>query len=370
MKRSTAALLILLRLAIGWHFLAEGWHKLHTHLTGPTESVTGKVQPWSSEGYFREGAGPLARLIRGWMRDPDDEALGRLVAVPVPEGQDPATYPPKKQVPPLLEADWQGYLDRFSAHYAISPEQRAEAQQRLEQAEAHLVACWLTRDTVDSGTKGVRKKFQSASYERKRSIPFRIAEYQARLREVRNLVTRDMPLLGKDVEGRRLLQAKAEVAELRNGLLRELDEQTRDYHDSLADLLTPEQKEAGPVPDPEPPWLLTWINRLTAWGLTLLGLFLVMGVFTRTSCVLAALFLLMTYLCTPPWLWMPTAPNSEGFYLFVNKNVVEMIALLALATTPSGRWFGIDAFLHDLARSFRARRQAGPSGPAAASPPA
>ena len=62
--------------------------------------------------------------------------------------------------------------------------------------------------------------------------------------------------------------------------------------------------------------------------------------------MLAAGFLLMTYFIAPPWPWLPTPPNVEGNYLYVNKNVVEMFALLALATTASGRWFGVDALVH------------------------
>ena len=54
----------------------------------------------------------------------------------------------------------------------------------------------------------------------------------------------------------------------------------------------------------------------------------------------------MTYLAAPPFPWLPTPPNSEGNYLYINKNVVEMFALLVLATTASGRWFGVDALIH------------------------
>jgi len=32
--------------------------------------------------------------------------------------------------------------------------------------------------------------------------------------------------------------------------------------------------------------------------------------------------------------------RCEGSYLFVNKNVIEMVALLALMTTRSGKWAG------------------------------
>ncbi len=54
----------------------------------------------------------------------------------------------------------------------------------------------------------------------------------------------------------------------------------------------------------------------------------------------------MTYLTIPPWPWLPTPPMSEGSYLFVNKNVVEMLALCVLATTYTGRWFGVDGLIY------------------------
>ena len=53
----------------------------------------------------------------------------------------------------------------------------------------------------------------------------------------------------------------------------------------------------------------------------------------------------MTYVTVPAFTWLPEPPQNEGNYVFVNKNVVEMMALLVIAATPSGRWFGGDAFL-------------------------
>ena len=60
MLRSTIVFLVLLRLAIGWHFLFEGLDKLRSMWIGPTENN----RPFSSAGYFREAPGPLG----GWMR--------------------------------------------------------------------------------------------------------------------------------------------------------------------------------------------------------------------------------------------------------------------------------------------------------------
>src|SRR5215510_4265205 len=74
MLRKTIFFLILLRLAIGWHFLFEGWHKLHSHWVGQTETT----RPFTSEGYFREATGPLGPIVRAQIGDPDDQALARL----------------------------------------------------------------------------------------------------------------------------------------------------------------------------------------------------------------------------------------------------------------------------------------------------
>ena len=142
------------------------------------------------------------------------------------------------------------------------------------------------------------------------------------------------------------------MVRLRVGLLNDLDEYTQDLRKELEKIPTSEQKQAtaskGKTPQPEPPGKdkQHWIDLATMYGLTILGGCLIVGLFSRTSCLLSAGFLLMTYLCMPPFPWLPTAPNNEGYYLFVNKNVIEMLALLALATTASGRWFGLDALIH------------------------
>jgi hypothetical protein len=47
----------------------------------------------------------------------------------------------------------------------------------------------------------------------------------------------------------------------------------------------------------------------------------------------------------PPFPGLPDNPKAEGHYLFINKNIIEMLALLALATTTSGRWVGLDGLV-------------------------
>ena len=54
-------------------------------------------------------------------------------------------------------------------------------------------------------------------------------------------------------------------------------------------------------------------------------------------------FVLLTQ---PSWpsIYPPPGPES-GHALLIDKNFIEMVALLLLATTAAGRWGGLDAFL-------------------------
>ncbi len=346
MNKCTAFFLILLRLAIGWHFFAEGYHKLEGYWHGPTETVLGKSKPFSSAGYFREGTGPLARVIRKETGDPDNEALALLT-------------PENGKTPPLLAKKWGDYVRRFAAYYGLNDEQRKKAEDALKKTESDAVE-WLMR------TEANAKNFQAKTQEGRLPVPARLAEYKDKLAEWMDSKNSRFVSMGSAAESQRLHDVKAEVVRLRVGLLNDLNEYTQDLRKELEKIPTAEQKKEaetkGQPPQPETPnEKQEWIDLATMYGLTILGACLLVGLFSRLSALLAALFLLSTYLCFPPFPWLPAAPNNEGYYLFVNKNLIEMLALLALATTASGRWFGLDAVIHAL--FFGRRRPAAPPSP-------
>ena len=76
-------------------------------------------------------------------------------------------------------------------------------------------------------------------------------------------------------------------------------------------------------------------------GLVLVGLSLILGLFTQAGCVGALLLLSMFYLS-----YIPTTglhePGNEGAYLIVNKNLVEAAAVLAVFAFRTGRIAGLD----------------------------
>lgn len=105
----------------------------------------------------------------------------------------------------------------------------------------------------------------------------------------------------------------------------------------------------------ESPAVLRGIDLLNMWGLTLLGVALILGCFSRLTSLLGAILLALYYLANPPLAELAKSPWAEGAYLLVDKNFVEMVALLVLATVPTGRFLGMDG----LARALFARRGEG-----------
>ena len=83
------------------------------------------------------------------------------------------------------------------------------------------------------------------------------------------------------------------------------------------------------------------IDHLVAIGLVLVGLSLVLGLFTQAGCVGALVLLAMFYLAQIPTRGLHD-PGSEGAYLFVNKNLVEAAAVFAVFAFRTGRIAGLD----------------------------
>ncbi len=110
---------------------------------------------------------------------------------------------------------------------------------------------------------------------------------------------------------------------------------------------------------------LSRVNFLNEWGLTLIGLGLIAGCFTRLASASGLLVILLFYLCNPPFVGYYYSVPMEGSYLVVNKNLVEAAALAVIFVTGSGRFAGLDRIIHALLRRpDRLRR--GESRPAAA----
>ena len=107
------------------------------------------------------------------------------------------------------------------------------------------------------------------------------------------------------------------------------------------------------------PQLLDNANMITMYGLTIVGVLLMLGLFTRLAAVGGIGFVLMFYLCNPPFVGYFYSIPTEGSYLIVNKNLVELCALAVILLTRSGLFAGLDRIVHGLlVRRFRRARLA------------
>jgi len=93
------------------------------------------------------------------------------------------------------------------------------------------------------------------------------------------------------------------------------------------------------------PTALAIVDLLNVWGLILIGLGLFFGCFTRIACVSGILLLLLYYVTNPPLVELSYGVGAEGNYLIVDKNLVELFALFALAIFPTDRLWGLDRMI-------------------------
>jgi thiosulfate dehydrogenase [quinone] large subunit len=90
--------------------------------------------------------------------------------------------------------------------------------------------------------------------------------------------------------------------------------------------------------------LTPWIDRTVKIALLLIGLSLILGLFTRVGAWAALFFLSLFYLLYVPIVGVPQ-PHLEGTYLIVNKTLIEAAAVGVLITFNTGKIAGLDLFL-------------------------
>lgn len=93
------------------------------------------------------------------------------------------------------------------------------------------------------------------------------------------------------------------------------------------------------------PDMLNIIDTINIWGLILIGAGLILGSFTRLATFFGIILLAFYYLSHPQLIDLKYAMPSEGSYLFVDKILIELAAMIVLLFFPTGRIIGIDNLL-------------------------
>ena len=99
------------------------------------------------------------------------------------------------------------------------------------------------------------------------------------------------------------------------------------------------------------PTLLSISDYVNMWGLTLVGVSLLLGLLSRYGSLVGMTFVCLFYLFAPPLLGLEYGRPGEGSYLIVNKNLIEACALWVLYCFPTSHIIGLDRFLPDIEKN-------------------
>lgn len=314
-------LLVILRLAIGWHFLVEGAWKIRTHLAGPSSTSS----PWTGEPFFREGHGPIADWYRQVLGISDDAVLQRF------------QYNPNADAV-AAELEWTRYLADLSRHYKLTGEQSLAVQKAFNEHREPLSA-WIQSKTRPV----VPKTVAWGTVEIPQTVEQRLDAYESRRAELREIQNSEQPTFNKNVSAARVRALKVESARILNELNSELEARAAAMKKAVVDAahLTVDQEQLGPPPEKAPG--IRRLDQVTMWMQAILGAFLIIGLQSRFAAAVLAGFLLQVVLIAPALPYSSPPPGDPGHYLFVDLHVIEMLALLVLAAIPTGQWFGLDA---------------------------
>jgi len=280
--------LAFLRMILGMHFFLEGLG----HLRDPD---------WSSAGFRKAAVGPLADFYRSALPQTGDWSgtLGKADGRPAAEAADAWKA--------SVAAEWSRRLAERAKLVPLDAAARAEA-------DAHLAAAKTQLDDYVAG------------------IGDELADYRLQVDRLSAMeaspASRDIPFARDRVgKKRRELAGQAagwmkDAAAIGTGLEAAWDEpRTVAERRTLA-------AAAGRTP-------LWRADRFVSWSLVTIGAALVVGFFVKFHAIGAALFLASVIASQPFWV-----PGAQATY----DQWVELAALLAIASLPTGGWSGLDYF--------------------------
>jgi uncharacterized membrane protein YphA (DoxX/SURF4 family) len=303
-------LLVLLRIAIGWHFFYEGLHKFD-----PAEG-------FSAKGFLGVAKGPTAELYYNMLPDLDGLQRLEIESVKDAKGKERKTFI-------AYENAWNEFYTRFLDRHTLDEKQKIEA--------ANIFNRYL--ESLHDGATDVEKDVEA------------FKKSKERYEETKQILRNDTSF-----EQKRRWDAMMKYRSEAGTWINMLDGMTNGLQSDLARLVSPQL--AGDnghiVTKPEKVWVpnpcvqsqMRLMDLAVMYGLSAIGLCMMLGFCNRLACLGGVAFLVNVILTTWPVPGVyPPLPTAVGNFMFVSKDGVELLAMLLLASLPAGRWAGLDYFL-------------------------
>jgi uncharacterized membrane protein YphA (DoxX/SURF4 family) len=310
-------LFVLLRLAIGWHFLEQGLEKVSYDTSEGRYRVT-----FSAEPFLSQATGPLADRFHEYVPNAHDwPTLLAVARQDAPTDGEQAPNAPSADWENQIASDWKSTMASVLEIPGLSEDQRQAVDDAFQMREKQL-ADYLT------GEAAAIKDYQHELW---------------RLEQMQSAPEANVPFMQERIA--------AKEAELR-GTPRQWVDQVKQfeeaYYDDLRGVLTKEQL-AEPTTtatideattDPRAA-KLEWVSRMATYLTIGVGACLLLGCFTRLASLAGAAFLLAVMSTQPPWV-------AGAVTTYFPYQLVEFFALLVLAAVGAGRWLGVDYFPYAL----------------------
>ena len=407
---AAVVLLVVLRVALGWQLLYEGLWKIDTLRT---------PKPWTSEGYLKNSVGPMRDTFREMTGDPNElawldydkvsakwkswaerfqkhysldskqsEALIKLLNGSTSRVGDKNVYAqPLAALPPGMDdlnaatrvskrVIWYDVKRKqllIDSAQIMTPTDKARLEAFVKRpSDLDEDADWEPSKEQQDYLKAVNTAFErqkkSLGYLKKLSGALvgdpeltgnedwqrigKLDQYKKQLAEYEA----DYAKASTSFEWDHLAYTWKKIQSLRAELTGPIKAMEADLKDDADKILNLEQRLRGPLRDPMS--TVKFADMMTIAGLTILGFMLITGLFSRFAAVAAAFMLFNFYLAMPPLPGVPALPGPEHSFI-VNKNLIEVFALLALAALPTGMWFGLDGLLSIFFKNWKADKKAG-----------
>ena len=300
--------LVALRIGTGWHFYSEGVAKLETG-------------DFSSEGFLSTSHGPLAGLFKGLVWDEDG-------AIRLGYNQANGTISEK----PTAER-WNDYRARAVKRYQLKKPQQQAAVRAMKRRVGQLK--WY----LETNNEDIIHYFRQ------------LERWRAQQRDASR---RDVSTLRGQSES-----LAREISSSRRGWLATIEHLEADYQADLAKLATPPPPEFGantnvaakPLKMKHPGrrfYDSRSVDRLLPYFDILVGVCLVVRLFSSTAAIAGACFLLSVVLTQ-----FPGAVGAAPVYY----QAVEALGLCLLAALRAGQYAGLDFFTYWLWRRSKRPKQ-------------
>jgi uncharacterized membrane protein YphA (DoxX/SURF4 family) len=323
----TVAALVALRLGLGCHFFYEGVWKI-TH-----------KDEFTAEPFLSQAKGPMANLFYAMIPDLYAQSLKPETVKDEKTGKETSRI----KLEPVT-ARWTEIRQNLLSVLAPDPDADQESAAAYKKFEAD------SEKILQKHEKQLEKYFQDQAGD--------IQAFFGVLDRYENDPAKNQDAtFQKERRWKKMLELRADA----KVWIKELEDREQTYLNVLRDAMDQPQRDRA---DAQPCNWRIWqwprmkqINFAVTWGLTAIGFCLLIGFFTRLAALGGACFMVFVVMTQPAWPTIyPPDPNVVGHALLINKDFIELLALLAISTTAVGRWGGVDYWIHTLiVEPFRAR---------------